>query len=318
MLYTVFLDAENEKGIEILEHAWAIAKPICFALIKVAVIFLIGRKLIRLLTDLIRKAGNKAKLERGLLSFLTSLTNIVLYGILAIMIAGIVGIPTASLVAVLASCGATIGLALQGSLQNFAGGILILFMKPFIIGDYIVSGANEGFVVDIDICYTRLRTFDNRIVILPNGSLANNNLINFTKEKIRRVDIVVPISYTDDIRTLRKLLIAAAEENEMVITDVKPAVVNLKTFGDSSINLNYWVWCKSEDYWNVYFAMMEKVKYIIDENGFTIPFTQVDVKIKQEGAFGSEDSAARRKALKEAIAEKNAEIEGSRETEKGK
>ena len=302
LLYTVFLDAENEKGIEIVEHAWAIAKPICYALIKVAVIFLIGRKLIRLLTDLIRKGGNKAKLEKGLLSFLTSVTNIVLYVILGIIIAGVVGIPTASLVAVLASCGATIGLALQGSLQNFAGGILILFMKPFIIGDYIVSGSNEGFVIDIDICYTRLRTFDNRIIVLPNGSLANNNLVNFTKEKIRRVDIVVPISYTDDIRTLRKLLIAAAEANEMVITDVKPAVVNVKAFGDSSINLNYWIWCKSENYWKVYFAMMEKVKYIIDESGFTIPFTQVDVKIKQDGAFGPEDGEARRKAIKEAVA----------------
>lgn len=264
-----------------MEEIWNIVAPIVWKIILVVLILIIGRKLIGYVINLVKKATAKAGVEQGVISFLASLTKILLYAILVIIIAGLFGVPTASFVAVLSSCGLAIGLALQGSLQNFAGGVLILLMKPFVVGDYIVAKGLEGTVDSIDICYTKLRTGDNRIVIIPNGALSNSDLINVAKEPTRRVDLIVPISYSDDISGVKTMLTRIADESENVLHD-KPVDVYISGFSDSSISMGFRVWCKSEHYWDVKIDLQEKIKAAMDANGYTIPFQQVDIVIKNE------------------------------------
>lgn len=280
-MLNIYLDTAVGETADRVEKFWKIAEPYVFLLIKASLMLLIGIWLIKWVKKLLKKAEAKANLDKGISGFLTSFINIILYVILIINVCGAVGIPTASLITILGSCGVAIVLALQGSLQNFAGGVLILIMKPFAIGDYIIVGTYEGFVIEIDICYTKLRTFDNRIIVMPNGSLSSTNLVNFSREPKRRVSLVVPISYSDDIKKMRDVLIKLAKEEKRLLPN-EPVTVNVKEFGESSINLNFWIWCKTADYWPVYFDMMEKIKYAIDENGFTIPFTQVDVHMDRE------------------------------------
>lgn len=255
---------------------WEMIKPYAIAAVKIIVILLIARKLIKWVTRLIRKGTERAGLERGVVSFLTSLSSIIFYAIVVIIIASIVGIPTASLIAVLSSIGVAVSLAMQGSLSNFAGGVLILVMKPFIVGDYIAASGYEGTVIEIDICYTRIKTVDNRIVVLPNGSLANSNLSNWSKEAERMVDTPVPVAYETDIEALRKVLFEMADREELVLK-TREKKLHVMNFGDSSINLSFRVWVKTKDYWPVRFGMPERVKKTMEEHGFTIPFNQLDV-----------------------------------------
>lgn len=267
------------ETIDKIEKIWKMAEPAVWALVKIILVFAIGRRLIKLAIGLLGKWMEKSRLERGVSSFLSSLTKGLLYAILIIVIAGIVGIPTASFVAVLGSCGLAVGLALQGSLQNFAGGVLILVMKPFIVGDYIKVGEYEGFVHEIDICYTKLRTFDNRITVLPNGSLSNSNLVNISREPKRRIDITVPISYSDDFREVQHKLMNIAANCDKVLQNENNQFV-LDNFGESCIEIQFRVWCKTSDYWPTRYYLYEEIKKLIDSSGFTIPFNQLDVHIK--------------------------------------
>ena len=245
------------------------------------IIWWLGRKIMRRLVALIER-GLRVRQEKGmdsgLAKFLLSLCRVGMYTVLFVVLFELLGLPITSVATIIGSAGLAIGLALQGSLSNFAGGVLILLTRPFRVGDYIVAAGLEGTVRDIGICYTRLLTPDNRTVILPNGSLANSNLVNVSAEPTRRVDLTVPISYDDDIRGVRAMLMELAGADERVLTE-KPAEVLVKEFGDSSVNLVFRCWVKREDYWPVYFAMMESIRYAMKERGFTIPFQQLDVTI---------------------------------------
>ena len=273
-------NSEVTEAITNIEKVWSIAEPIVWSIIKVIVVFIIGQKLIKFIGKLILKASDKANVDKGVASFLSSMAKIALNCILVIVICGIVGIPTASFVAVLGSCGLALGLALQGSLQNFAGGVLILFMKPFVVGDYIVVNGLEGTVYHIDICYTKLRTLDNRIVVLPNGSLSNANLVNVSTEAKRRVDITVPIGYQDDIKAVKTMLQGIADKNEKILKN-EAKTIAVCNYGDDSVEIAFRVWCKTEDYWELKFNLLEEIKYQMDANGFTIPFHQLDVLLKK-------------------------------------
>lgn len=253
--------------------------PHLFRLIVAVVIFFIGRRIIRWVRKVIVSAVTP-KLEPAIAGFLQSAAGVILNLVLIFVIVEYLGFSTASLVTVLGSAGLAIGLALQGSLSNLAGGVLLLINKPFSIGDYIVVGTLEGTVKNIGVCYTKLNTPDNRLVVLPNGSLSNSNLINVSAEPERRVDMIIPISYEDDIRSVRKMLLSFAEEQELVLK-TKPVEVYTKEFGADSINLVFRFWVRKENYWPCFFDMQEKVRYGFIENGFTIPFRQVDVAIKQ-------------------------------------
>lgn len=260
---------------------WNIVAPLVWDFLLILLILFIGKKVITIAVNMVKKATVKAGAEAGVTSFLASLTKISLYAILVVIIAGIFGIPTASFIAVLSSCGVAIGLALQGSLQNVAGGVLILLMKPFVVGDYISAKGLEGTVDSIDICYTKLRTPDNRIVIMPNGALSNSDLVNVAKEPTRRVDFIVPVSYKDDIPGVKTMLARLAETNENVLQE-QPVDIFISDFSASSISIGFRVWCKSELYWDVKFDLQEKIKDAMDSNGYTIPYQQVDIVVKNE------------------------------------
>lgn len=264
---------------ETFMNAWNIISPIAWKIFGAIVCFIIGKKVINWAEKLIVNAAKKGNLDKGITSFLISLGKFILYVILIIVIAGFLGVPTASFVAILGSCGLAIGLALQGSLQNFAGGVLILIMKPFSVGDYVVVNGLEGTVSSIDVCYTTLKTVDNKTVVMPNGALSNSNIVNVSKESTRRVDIIVPISYDDNIKAVKDMLQNIAVGEELVLKN-RGIDIYVNEFGSSSINLGFRVWVKAENYWTVKWSMLETIKNEMDKNGFTIPFNQMDVHIE--------------------------------------
>ena len=188
------------------------------------------------------------------------------------------GVPEASFVALIGSIGLTIGLALQGSLSNFAGGVLILILKPFRIGDFIVVGDKEGTVITIDIIYTKVVTIDNKVIVFPNGTLANANIVNVTDEPTRRLDLIIPIGYNDDIRSVKKELLTICQQTESVLQD-QPIDLFVSNYGDDAVEIALRVWVKKEDYFPTKGELLENIKYMFDEKGFTIPFHQLDVSI---------------------------------------
>lgn len=272
---------------EVLNSFWAAAWPKLFELGKLIIVALliwfIGKKVIFLALKLAKRALEKGKVDDGVQSFLMSLMRIILYGVLIVILAGTVGIETGSIVALLGSAGLAIGLALQGSLSNFAGGVLILVLKPFRIGDYIVANGMEGTVTGIDIFYTRLLTVDNRMVVLPNGTLSNSNLINVTHEATRRVDLVASVDYSSDIKAVKSILFDIASNLEYSFEDEgHPVQVYVDKYADSSVDVGMRFWVKAEDYWTAKWAATEQIKEKFDQAGISIPFNQLDVMIKNK------------------------------------
>lgn len=270
-----------------LEAFWTAAWPKVFEIGKVIIvallIWIIGKKIIGLALKLVRRALEKGKVDDGVQSFLMSLVRILLYGVLIVILAGTVGIETGSIVALLGSAGLAIGLALQGSLSNFAGGVLILVLKPFKIGDYIVANGYEGVVTGIDIFYTKLLTGDNRMVVLPNGALSNSNLVNVTHEEVRRVDLVASVDYDSDIKKVKALLFDIGSGLEYSFEDEgHPIQVYVDTYGDSAINVGLRFWVKADDYWTAKWTANEQIKEKFDAAGISIPFNQLDVMIKNK------------------------------------
>lgn len=256
------------------------------SLIKIAIniivallVFAIGKRLISLLKKIVKKAFIKQGTEASVSRFLYSLISISANCFLVLIVVGILGINTTSVLALVGSAGLTIGLAFQGSLSNFAGGVLILLMKPFRIGDYIITkDGEEGTVTDIDIFYTKLLTVDNRKVVIPNGNLSNTSIVNVTNEEKRRIDLLIPIEYDEDIRKVKKLLLDLVMSKEMVLK-AEPILVFVNSFDSSSISIGVRVWAKTEEYWILKWELLEEIKYLFDQHGIVIPFDQLDVNI---------------------------------------
>ena len=244
------------------------------------IFFLIGVKVISFIRKILKKSLQKAGAETGVVQFLDALTKGALYFILILAIANSFGFDAASIMALLGSLGVTIGLALQGSLSNLAGGVLILILKPFRVGDYIVedSNKNEGTVSEIGIFYTKLRTIDNRIVVLPNGNLANNSLTNYTANSLRRIDLNVGIAYSADIPTAKRVLEQLIAD-EADIDHTADSIVCVDSLGSSEVVLGLKCYCPTEKYWTVRWRMTENIKLALDEAGIEIPFQQVSVHI---------------------------------------
>lgn len=213
-------------------------------------------------------------------SFISSLVSVLLKAVLLIAVASMIGIETTSFIAVLGAAGLAVGLALQGSLSNFAGGVLILLFKPFKVGDLIQAQGFTATVKEIQIFNTILKTADNRIVILPNGSLSNGSLVNINLEPTRRVDFVFGIGYDDDIDKAKGILNTLAEQDSRVLKDPAPVIV-LSELADSSVNFTVRLWVNTADYWGVYFDMHEAVKKSFDSQGVSIPYPQQDVRMHQ-------------------------------------
>lgn len=238
----------------------------------------IGVRIINLVRGIVRRSFIRHEVEEGVRTFVDSLLRIVLYLSLIIVILNIFGFETTSVSAAVASLGVTIGLAMQGSLSNFAGGVLILVLHPFRVGDYIVedSHGNEGTVQSISIFYTKLVTLDNRVVVIPNGTLANSSLTNVTECDFRMIDLTVGIAYSADLLKAKEILSKLVEEEEGRIAD-KPSSVFVRELNSSSVDLGYRFYVKMSDYWKIRWDMNEKIKLAFDEAGIEIPFPQLTI-----------------------------------------
>lgn len=237
---------------------------------------IIGLWIIKALTNGLGKALDRAKLEVTLSKFLQSMAGIVLKVLLLISVASMVGIETTSFIAILGAAGLAVGLALQGSLQNFAGGVIILLFKPFKAGDVIEAQGFIGLVAEIQIFNTILRTGDNQRIIIPNGALSNDSIKNITAEDTRRVDLRFGIGYEDDIAQAKTVLRKLLESDERVLKD-KSVEVYVAEHADSAVILLARAWVKTSDYWGVYYGMHEQVKLTFDNEGISIPYPQRDV-----------------------------------------
>ena len=244
------------------------------------VIYGISVKLIKWVTKIVQKGMERHGVDTGVNQFLCAIIKYALYLILIMTILSLFGIATTSVVAILGSAGVAVGLALQGSLANFAGGVLILLLKPFKVGDYIIQGGNEGTVYEISIFYTKLKTIDNKVVVIPNGTLSNNTLTNVSYLEKRRVDVVVGISYDADIKQAKDIIYKLAQSEACRLPE-EDAVVFVDNLGASSVDIGVRVWVKAADYWDVKWRLLENIKYELDENHISIPYQQIDVQIKQ-------------------------------------
>ncbi|MGN0326458.1 MAG: mechanosensitive ion channel family protein [Lachnospiraceae bacterium] len=249
-----------------------------------ALLFLfVGGKLISAIRKILKKSLQRANSEQGVIQFLDSLVKVVLYVLLCIGIASYFGLETTSFIAVLGSAGVTIALALQGSLSNFTGGVLILLLKPFRVGDYIKEDnkGNEGTVTEIQLFYTKLRTIDDKVIVLPNGTLANTSLTNVNECPIRRLILAIGISYSSDIRKAKEIIRKVLEENEYVLHDMETQIY-VDALEDSQVTLGIRCMVKRENYFPAKWDMLEEMKEKLTEGGVEIPFPQMDVHLKEE------------------------------------
>ncbi len=237
------------------------------------VTLLAGWWIIGRITRAVQALLQRRNVDPTLHSFIGTLVNIGLKALLLVSVAGMVGIETTSFIALIGAAGLAVGLALQGSLANFAGGILILVLRPFRVGEYIQAQGVEGTVDNIQIFHTLLKTADNKTVIVPNGTLSNGNIINFSRQPTRRVSIDLRISYGDNVKHARKVLLQLAHADSRVLKDPAPAVW-LATLGESSVDLSLRVWTKTDDYWGVFWGLQEQAKEVFEIEGITIPYPQ--------------------------------------------
>lgn len=242
-------------------------------------VFYVGRWLIRKLERIIHKIFEKKNVEASLASFLGSMFNIVAMFLLIITVIGILGINTSSFIALFASAGVAIGMALSGTLQNFAGGVLVLLLKPYKVGDYIEAQGQSGTVKAITLFSTILSTVDNKNIILPNGGMSTGIINNYSKEPLRRVDQVFSVAYGEDYDNVKKVIAELLEADPRVLKDPS-YFIGLNSMEASSVNVVVRSWVKSEDYWGVYFDLNEKIYKTFAQKGITIPFPQLDVHMK--------------------------------------
>lgn len=263
----------------ILNYLVQLATSWGIKLLEALVLLVVGLKVIKWVKKWLKTSPKMERLDSGLRSFLCSFSSIVLYALLIIVVASILGIPATSFITILASCGVAVGLALQGSLSNFAGGLMILFFKPFKVGDFIEASGESGVVQEITVVYTVLLTLDNKRVTIPNGGLTNSVIENYSSEELRRVDLNFNVAYNSDIEQVKSLILALANAHPLALKEPAP-FVRLSAQGDSALVFTARVWCKNEDYWSVYFDLNEGVKKAFDEKGVQIPYPQMDVHVK--------------------------------------
>ena len=257
------------------------AVPFVLSLICAAVVLLVGFKLAKFAVKKMTKCSFFQKLDSNVQALIKNASKVLLYTIIIIVAVEILGVPSATIIAVLGSCGLAVGLALQGGLSNLAGGVIIMLFKPFHAGDYISTPLGDGTVKDIGIFYTKLITPDNIMVSVPNSALSNSTVSNYSVTGTRRVDIDIAISYDSDIELAKKVLLASAETHDLVLKDNAP-VVFVTEHSDSAIKLQLRAWVNTENYWAVKFDLMEDTKKVLDKFDINIPYPQLDVHVKND------------------------------------
>lgn len=271
-------DQMSQYSDQAIELAWTFGPKVVIAILGLIIGFWVIKRIVMLLDKVL-----KSRAEPTLANFLESLLSVFLKAILIIIVASYIGIETTSLIALLGAAGLAVGLALQGSLANFAGGVLILLFKPFKVGDVIEAQGFVGTVKEIQIFNTYLLSPDNRLIIIPNGSLSNGSMVNINHEPQRRVDFVFGVGYGDDIQKVKSAIEKVVSEQEKVLEEPNKLIV-LSELADSSVNFTVRVWVNTPDYWAVNFAIKEAMKKEFDAQGISIPFPQRDVHVFQESA----------------------------------
>lgn len=251
-------------------------------LIVAVIVLFVGWKLINLLNRVMKRAYDRHKVDPSLQQFLHSVIDIILKVLLVLTAMGIMGIQMTSFIAILGAAGVAIGMGLQGTLQNFAGGVIILLLKPFKVGDYIEQGSYAGFVESIQIFNTTLRTYDARKIIVPNTELATKSLVNHFNLPQRRIAIPIGVAYGESVDKAKEVLLKVANANPQVLQEPKPPFATLEKFGDSSLNMTLYAWTLPENYWTTLYSLNEEVYAAFRREGIEIPFNQMDVHIRKE------------------------------------
>lgn len=256
-----------------LDLAWKIVLSL--------LVLLVGNLIIKFILKKVATGKAAQKMDPTALTFINSFLKIGLYAVLLVCIVGILGVETASVVTVLATCGAALALALQGSLSNMAGGLMLLIFRPFRVGDFLDACGNSGTVIEVGIFYTVLKTGDNRHVTIPNGSLLNSVMINYSKEQNRRVDIELDVAYGTDVEKAKEIVMSLVNKHEKILKDPAP-FIRMTTMAESSLKITLRVWADSADYWDVNLDLTEGINKAFTENGISIPYPQMDVHIKND------------------------------------
>lgn len=264
---------ENLKPEQIIEHLWKLAAERGPGILLAIITLIAGWYLINFFMRYIKKIIQKNIEDAAMTLFLSRISRVILRAALLISVMSMLGIETSSLIAMLGAVGLAIGLALQGSLSNFAGGVVLLVFKPFKVGDMIKAQGEDGQVQKLDIFHTHLLSADNKRIVIPNGQLANGNIINYTAEGMRRVDFNIGIGYQSDLRVARKKILEVLNQDSRILNTPEPYVV-LLNLADSSLNISARCYVKSEDYFQVLWDGLEKIKVGLDEEGIEIPFPQ--------------------------------------------
>ena len=255
--------------------------PFAKNFILAVIVAVVGFKLTSVIVKKITKSKKIANMDQSALSFITSFISVTMKILVVVVVITIMGIPMSSVIALVASAGVAIGLAVQGALSNLVGGLMILLFRPYKVGDYIETTGVSGTVRDISVFYTSILTIDNKVITIPNGELTNSVITNYSSEELRRVDLDVFADYNSDIGLVRETLLSVASKCPKALAEPEAAAV-ISECGDNGIKYILRVWCKNEDYWDVRFALLESVRNAFKDANIEIPYPQMDVHIKKD------------------------------------
>lgn len=263
---------------EYLKNAMPSIVSFGIQLLAAILILFIGSKIAKMLVKMLKHSMERGNADPGVVSFVCSLVKYLLYFLVVMIVLSSFGVTTGSVVAVLGSAGLTVGLALQGSLANFAGGVLIMILKPFKVGDYIIesAGGKEGTVVSITIFYTKLNTVDNKQVLIPNGTLSNTTIVNVSAMDTRKLDLCIGVSYEADLAKTKEVLLEVVKKQEFILQE-EPIDIFVADLADSSVDMGVRAWVRNENYWPAKWKLTEDIKNALYENEINIPYPQMDV-----------------------------------------
>lgn len=278
---SVTVQQQVTKTAGVLEKGLDKFKDAIPSMLVALLVFVFGVIVVKIILRIVRRAMKRSNIDNAAKNFLVSFIKIILYINIVIIVLSLLKVPMSSIITIFGAAGLAVSLALQNCLSNLAGGFIILFSKPFAAGDILEIDGSVGKVDTISILYTKIITFDNKTVFIPNGKVSEGKIINYTESPTRRIDLKFDISYAADYQKARELILAAAADNKLILKSPEP-LVRMSAHSDHSVAIDVLVWVNNDDYFNVRYSMIEAVKSSFDENGIEIPFSQLDVHIKEQ------------------------------------
>ena len=278
---SVTVQQQVTKTAGVLEKGLDKFKDAIPSMLVALLVFVFGVIVVKIILRIVRRAMKRSNIDNAAKNFLVSFIKIILYINIVIIVLSLLKVPMSSVITIFGAAGLAVSLALQSCLSNLAGGFIILFSKPFVAGDILEIDGSVGKVDTISILYTKIITFDNKTVFIPNGKVSEGKIINYTESPTRRIDLKFDISYAADYQKARELILTAAADNKLILKSPEP-LVRMSAHSDHSVAIDVLVWVNNDDYFNVRYSMIESVKSSFDENGIEIPFSQLDVHIKEQ------------------------------------